>query len=80
EAKGPGIMRGYHNNPEATKEAFTADGWYKSGDLASIDEKGRVTITGRKKEIIVTAGGKNVSPAVLEDRLRGHPLISQVVV
>ena len=80
EAKGPGIMRGYRNNPEATKEAFTADGWYKSGDLASIDEKGRVTITGRKKEIIVTAGGKNVSPAVLEDRLRGHPLISQVVV
>lgn len=80
EAYGPGIMRGYRNNPEATKEAFTPDGWYKSGDLASIDDMGRVKITGRKKEIIVTAGGKNVSPAVLEDRLRGHPLISQVVV
>jgi long-chain acyl-CoA synthetase len=55
------------------------DGWFHSGDLGSMDEDGFVRITGRKKEIIVTAGGKNVAPAVLEDRLRGHPLVSQVV-
>jgi long-chain acyl-CoA synthetase len=56
------------------------DGWFHSGDLGSLDEDGFLSITGRKKEIIVTAGGKNVSPAVLEDRLRAHPLISQCMV
>lgn len=78
-AKGEGVFIGYHNNPAATAEAFD-DGWFRTGDLGSIDEDGYVRITGRKKEIIVTAGGKNVAPAALEDRLRGHPLISQVVV
>ena len=78
-AKGEGVFIGYHNNPAATAEAFD-DGWFRTGDLGSIDEDGYVRITGRKKEIIVTAGGKNVAPATLEDRLRGHPLISQVVV
>ncbi len=77
--KGDGVFVGYHNNPEATAEAFT-DGWFRSGDLGSMDEDGFVRITGRKKEIIVTAGGKNVAPAVLEDRLRAHPIVSQVVV
>ena len=73
-------MRGYHGEPELTKEAFTEDGWFKTGDLGQIDADGNVKITGRAKEIIVTAGGKNVAPAVLEERLKGHPLISQVMV
>ncbi|KGM13165.1 AMP-dependent synthetase/ligase [Cellulomonas bogoriensis] len=78
-AKGAGVFRGYHGNPEATEAAFE-DGWFRTGDLGSMDDDGFVRITGRKKEIIVTAGGKNVAPAVLEDRLRGHPVVSQVVV
>ncbi|QOX82458.1 long-chain fatty acid--CoA ligase [Nanchangia anserum] len=79
-ARGYSLMRGYHNDPEATREAFTEDGWYKTGDLARIDDKGRVYITGRKREIIVTAGGKNVTPALLEESLKGYPLVSQVMV
>jgi len=78
-AKGIPVFRGYHNNPEATAEAFV-DGWFRTGDIGALDEDGFLTITGRKKEILVTAGGKNVAPAVLEDRLRAHPLVSQVVV
>ena len=78
--KGDHVFVGYHNNEEATKEAFTGDGWFRTGDLGSMDDDGFITITGRKKEIIVTAGGKNVAPAILEDRLRGHPIVSQVVV
>ena len=78
-AKGIPVFRGYHNNPEATAEAFV-DGWFRTGDIGALDEDGFLTITGRKKEIIVTAAGKNVAPAVLEDRLRAHPLVSQVVV
>ncbi|MBH0775861.1 AMP-dependent synthetase/ligase [Nocardia bovistercoris] len=77
--RGPVIFGGYWGNAEATDDAF-ADGWFKTGDLGAIDADGFVTITGRKKEIIVTAGGKNVSPALLEDSLRAHPLISQVMV
>jgi len=78
--KGPHIFRGYHKNPEATAEAFTADGWFRTGDIGTLDDDGFIAITGRKKELIVTAGGKNVAPAVLEDRVRSHALISQCVV
>ena len=77
--RGVNVMRGYYRNPEATASAL-ADGWFRTGDLGQIDDDGFVSITGRKKEIIVTAGGKNVAPAVLEDRLRAHPLISQCIV
>jgi long-chain acyl-CoA synthetase len=78
--RGKSIFPGYWHNEQATKEAFTADGWYATGDLGELDDEGFLSITGRKKEIIVTAGGKNVSPAVLEDRMRMHALISQTMV
>jgi long-chain acyl-CoA synthetase len=77
--RGGVVFAGYWRNEQATAEAFT-DGWFKTGDLGAVDEDGFLTITGRKKEIIVTAGGKNVAPAVLEDQLRAHPLISQAMV
>ncbi|MCV7195815.1 AMP-dependent synthetase/ligase [Mycobacterium angelicum] len=77
--RGGVVFSGYWRNEQATKEAFT-DGWFRTGDLGSVDEDGFLTITGRKKELIVTAGGKNVAPAVLEDQLRSHPLISQAMV
>jgi long-chain acyl-CoA synthetase len=77
--RGGVVFSGYWHNEQATAEAFT-DGWFKTGDLGEVDEDGYLTITGRKKEIIVTAGGKNVAPAVLEDQLRAHPLISQAMV
>ena len=80
EVRGIGVFPRYHNNPEATAESFTPDGWFRTGDIGSLDDDGWLRITGRKKELIVTAGGKNVAPAVLEDRLRGHPLVSQVLV
>ena len=78
--KGAVIMHGYWNNDAATKECITEDGYFKSGDLGAIDDAGYLSIVGRKKEIIVTSGGKNVAPEVLEDRLRAHPLISQCMV
>ncbi len=77
--KGPHVFRGYWKNPEATAEAIE-DGWFHTGDVGALDEDGYLSITGRKKEILVTAGGKNVAPAVLEDRLRAHPLVSQTIV
>ncbi|MGY2006707.1 AMP-dependent synthetase/ligase [Nocardia gipuzkoensis] len=77
--RGSVVFDGYWGNAEATEDAFE-NGWFKTGDLGAIDDDGFITITGRKKEIIVTAGGKNVSPALLEDSLRAHPLISQVMV
>lgn len=77
--KGVMVFAGYRNNPEATAEALQ-DGWFRTGDLGSLDEDGALTITGRRKEVIVTAGGKNISPAQLEDQLRAHPLVSQCVV
>lgn len=76
---GPHVFRGYRHDAEATAEALV-DGWFRTGDVGTLDDDGYLKITGRTKEIIVTAGGKNVAPAVLEDRLRGHPLVSQVVV
>jgi long-chain acyl-CoA synthetase len=77
--RGGVVFSGYWRNEQATDEAFT-DGWFRTGDLGAVDEEGFLTITGRKKELIVTAGGKNVAPAVLEDQLRAHPLISQAMV
>ncbi len=77
---GPNVFAGYWRNEEATKETFTEDGWFRTGDVGELDDEGFLTITGRKKEMIVTAGGKNVAPAVLEDRLRSHALISQCIV
>ena len=77
---GAQIFKGYWNNPTATAEAIEPDGWFHSGDIGEIDDQGCVKITGRKKELIVTAGGKNVAPAVLEDRLRGNWLVSQCLV
>ncbi|MBU6277794.1 MAG: AMP-dependent synthetase/ligase [Actinomycetales bacterium] len=77
---GAQIFQGYWNNPTATAEAIEPDGWFHSGDIGEIDDRGFVRITGRKKELIVTAGGKNVAPAVIEDRIRAHWLISQCMV
>ena len=77
--KGAIVMRGYWQNDAANKEVFDGE-WFKSGDLGRLDDQGFLYITGRKKELIVTAGGKNVAPAVLEDRLRAHPLVSQCMV
>lgn len=78
--KGDMVFRGYWKNPSATADVLTDDGWFLTGDVGSMDEDGYIRITGRKKEIIVTAGGKNVAPAVLEDRLHAHALISQTMV
>lgn len=78
--KGPHVFSGYWNNEAATAEVMTSDGWFRTGDIGEIDGEGFLRITGRKKELIVTAGGKNVAPAVLEDRLRANPIISQCVV
>ena len=78
--RGPIVMQGYWQNDAANDEAFDEERWFKSGDLGKLDDEGFLYIVGRKKEIIVTAGGKNVAPAVLEDRLRSHPLVSQCMV
>ena len=78
--KGPHVFAGYWNNDAATSEAMTTDGWFRTGDIGELDGEGYLRITGRKKELIVTAGGKNVAPALLEDRLRANPIISQCVV
>lgn len=78
-AKGVNVFSGYWHNDKATADAFV-DGWYRTGDIGTIDEDGYLTITGRKKELIVTAGGKNVAPAVLEDPIRANPLVGQCVV
>ncbi|MGI9131353.1 MAG: long-chain fatty acid--CoA ligase, partial [Candidatus Nanopelagicaceae bacterium] len=74
------VMNGYWQNEAANNEVFTSDGFFRSGDLGTIDHQGFLAIVGRKKELIVTSGGKNVAPAVLEDRVRSHPLISQCMV
>jgi long-chain acyl-CoA synthetase len=78
--QGPIVMQGYWKNEAANAEVFSGDRWFHSGDLGKLDDEGFLYIVGRKKELIVTAGGKNVAPAVLEDRLRAHPLISQCMV
>ncbi len=79
QVKGVCVFAGYWNNEAATKETFE-DGWFKTGDIGEFDEDGYLSITGRKKEIIVTAGGKNVAPAALEDPIRANPIIGQVIV
>ncbi|MGV3017379.1 AMP-dependent synthetase/ligase [Rothia sp. 88186D007BW] len=79
EFKGVGLISGYLDNPEENAAAFTEDGWFRTGDLARIDNEGKIYITGRKKEIIVTAGGKNVMPVPAEDRLRQSPFVSQAM-
>jgi long-chain acyl-CoA synthetase len=78
--RGPIVMQGYWQNDAANVEVFDGERWFKTGDLGKLDDDGFLYIVGRKKEIIVTAGGKNVAPAVLEDRLRSHPLVSQCMV
>lgn len=79
--RGRGVMRGYHNRPDATAEAIDAEGWFHSGDIGTVDKDGFVRITDRKKDIIVTAGGKNVAPQNIENLLKSRsPLISQAVV
>ncbi len=80
EVKGVSVFDGYWRNDQATADAFTADGWFKTGDIGAIDEDGYVTITGRKKELIITAGGKNIAPAQLEDPIRANPVVNQIVV
>jgi long-chain acyl-CoA synthetase len=78
--RGGQVFAGYWHNDVATAEAKDANGWFHTGDVGEIDDEGFVRITGRKKEILVTAGGKNVAPAVLEDRIRAHPLVDQCIV
>ncbi|SDD29356.1 AMP-dependent synthetase/ligase [Actinokineospora iranica] len=78
--KGGQVFSGYWNNEAATAEVLDAEGWFRTGDLGSLDDDGFLTITGRKKEILVTSGGKNVAPAVIEDRIASHPLVAQAMV
>ena len=78
--RGGQVFAGYWGNEDATGEALETDGWFHTGDVGEVDDEGFVRITGRKKEILVTAGGKNVAPAVLEDRIRAHALVSQCMV
>ena len=79
QVRGVNVFKEYWRNPEATAATFDGD-WFKTGDIGAFDSEGFLTITGRKKEIIVTAGGKNVAPAALEDPIRANPIIGQVVV
>ena len=78
--KGPTVFTSYWGDSAGTSEALTGDGWFRTGDIGELDDEGYLRITGRKKEIIITAGGKNVAPAPLEDRIRAHALVSQAMV
>jgi long-chain acyl-CoA synthetase len=79
EVRGPGVMQGYYNKPEATAEVFTADGWFKTGDIGELDSDGFLKITDRKKELFKTSGGKYIAPSPIEQMLRGSRFISQAV-
>src|SRR5262249_12005770 len=79
-ARGPNVFSGYHKDPTASAEAFTADGWFKTGDVGRFTDDGFLQIVDRKKDILVTAGGKNVAPANLELRFQDDPSLAQVVV
>jgi long-chain acyl-CoA synthetase len=78
--KGPQVMKGYYNRPDATKEVFDEEGWFKTGDIGTIDDEGYLRITDRKKDIIVTSGGKNIAPQVIENHFKTHPLIEQIAI
>jgi long-chain acyl-CoA synthetase len=80
QLKGPAIFKGYWNKPEKTAETFTDDGWLRTGDVGRLTNQGRMVITGRLKDIIITAGGKNITPAEIESRLKFSPYISDAVV
>jgi long-chain acyl-CoA synthetase len=79
EASGPGIMQGYYNKPEATRDTFTEDGWFKTGDIGTIDEDGFLKITDRKKELFKTSGGKYIAPSPIEQMIKGSRFVNQVV-
>src|SRR5690606_12242122 len=78
-ARGPNVMMGYYNKPEATAEAFV-DGWFRTGDIGVIDEEGYLSITDRKKDLLVTSGGKKIAPQPIENILKRNPLIAEAIV